>query len=181
VHIFRLAARAPCLRAPVTSTLGRVSRSSCVYTPCRHQQPSGASSRLGKSSLRGLGLRQWLEPDLNLAALREWRLWHTDARSGSQFHGRAAFGRFHPLRQGRAGGAGKSTPAGISRRRAAWAYLASPLQLRLGTVGLWYSTRPNKSFNRTANGRSPWPRGAFGSSCTARPRRPPAVGRLTLR
>jgi hypothetical protein len=41
--------------------------------------------------------------------------------------------------------------------------------------------QPNRSFNRTANGRSPWPRGAFGSSCTARPRRPSVVGRLTLR
>jgi hypothetical protein len=44
-----------------------------------------------------------------------------------------------------------------------------------------WQVRPNRSFNRTANGRAPWPRGAFGSSCTARPRRPPAGGRLTLR
>jgi hypothetical protein len=155
--IIRLAASASHRRRPASSTLGRVSRSSGVHTPSRHQQPSGASSRLGKSSLRGLGLRRWLEPDLNLAALRGWRLWHTDARLGSQFHGRAAFGRFRPLRQGRTGGAGKSTPAAISRRRAAWAYLARPLQLRLGTVGLWSSTRPNRSFNRTANGRPPGP------------------------
>jgi hypothetical protein len=151
------AAKAPFRCRPVSSTLGRVSPSFCVYTPSRPQQPSGASSRLGKSSLLGLGLRRWLEPDLNLAALRGWRLWRTDARFGSQFHGRAAFGRLRPLRQGRAGGAGESTPAAILKRRAAWAYLASPLKFRLGTVGIWPSTRPNKSFNRTANGRPPGP------------------------
>jgi hypothetical protein len=62
-----------------------------------------------------------------------------------------------------------------------WGTLARPLRLNLGRVCPYPSTRPNRSFNRTANGRSPWPRGAFGSSCTARPRRPPAGGRLTLR
>jgi hypothetical protein len=175
------AAKAPSRRRPVNSALGRVSRSSCVYSPSRHQQPSGASSRLGKSSPRGNGRRRLLETALKSAALRGWRLWHMDARSGRQFHGHAAFGRVGPLRQVRAGGAGEQTPATISRRGSAWVYLARPLRFNLGLVGLWSSTRPNRSFNRTANGRAPWPRGAFGSSCTARPRRPPAVGRLTLR
>jgi hypothetical protein len=41
--------------------------------------------------------------------------------------------------------------------------------------------QPNPSLNRSANGRSPWPRGASGSSCTARPRRPAAVARLAPR
>jgi hypothetical protein len=175
------AAKAPSRRRPVNSALGRVSRSSCVYSPSRHQQPSGASSRLGKSSPRGIGPRRLLETELKFAALRGSRLWHTDARSGSQFHGRAASGRVGPLRQGRAGGARNSTPAVIWRRRGTWVYLAPPLRFNLGRAGLWSSTRPNRSFNRTANGRSPWPRGAFGSSCTARPRRPSVVGRLTLR
>ena len=41
--------------------------------------------------------------------------------------------------------------------------------------------RPNRSFNRSANGWPPGPRGASGSSCTARAWRPPVVARLTLR
>jgi hypothetical protein len=41
--------------------------------------------------------------------------------------------------------------------------------------------QPNPSLNRSANGRSPWPRGASGSSCTSRPRRPAAVARLAPR
>jgi hypothetical protein len=114
-------ARAPYLRGPVSSTLGRVSPCSCVYSPSRHQQPSGAPSQLGKSSLRGIGLRRLLEPDLNLAALRGWRLWHTAARSRCQFHGRSAFEKFGPLRQARAGGAGEASPTVISWRRTAGA------------------------------------------------------------
>jgi hypothetical protein len=41
--------------------------------------------------------------------------------------------------------------------------------------------QPNPSLNRSANGRSPWPRGASGSSCSSRPRRPAVVARLALR
>jgi hypothetical protein len=41
--------------------------------------------------------------------------------------------------------------------------------------------QPNPSLNRSANGRSPWPRGASRSSCTSRPRRPAAVARLAPR
>jgi hypothetical protein len=59
----------------------------------------------------------------------------------------------------------------------------SPFSRHHGQHRAWPPTQvqPNRSFNRTANGRSPWPHGAYGSSCTARPRRPPAGGRLTLR
>jgi hypothetical protein len=41
--------------------------------------------------------------------------------------------------------------------------------------------QPNPSLNRSANGSSPWPRSASGSSCTARPRRPAVVARLAPR
>jgi hypothetical protein len=41
--------------------------------------------------------------------------------------------------------------------------------------------QPNPLLNRSANGRSPWPRGASGSSCTSRPRRPAVVARLAPR
>jgi hypothetical protein len=40
---------------------------------------------------------------------------------------------------------------------------------------------PNPALNRSANGRSPWPRGSSGSSSAARPRRPAVVARLALR
>ena len=41
--------------------------------------------------------------------------------------------------------------------------------------------RPNKSLNRSANGRPAWPCGRLGSSSAARPSRPAAVARLALR
>jgi hypothetical protein len=40
---------------------------------------------------------------------------------------------------------------------------------------------PNPALNRSANGKSPWPRGACGSSCASRPRRLAVVARLALR
>jgi hypothetical protein len=40
---------------------------------------------------------------------------------------------------------------------------------------------PNPALNRSANGKSPWPRAASGSSCVSRPRRPAVVARLALR
>jgi siroheme synthase (precorrin-2 oxidase/ferrochelatase) len=39
----------------------------------------------------------------------------------------------------------------------------------------------NLLVNRSANGMAPWPRGACGSSCASRPRRPAVVARLALR
>jgi hypothetical protein len=41
--------------------------------------------------------------------------------------------------------------------------------------------RSNMALNRSANGKSPWPRSAYGASCTARPRRLAVVARLALR
>jgi hypothetical protein len=40
---------------------------------------------------------------------------------------------------------------------------------------------PNPALNRSANGKSPWPRSASGSSCASRPRRLAVVARLALR
>ena len=44
-----------------------------------------------------------------------------------------------------------------------------------------HALQPNWSFNRSANGMAPGPRGAVCLSCAARARRHTAVARLTLR
>jgi hypothetical protein len=55
-------------------------------------------------------------------------------------------------------------------------------QLRLlAAVRHTVSLRPNWSFNRSANGWPPCPRGAVCLSCASRARRPSVVARLTLR
>jgi hypothetical protein len=64
------------------------------------------------------------------------------------------------------GGAGSAVATSVPRRPYLSAHRVAP---------------PNWSFNRSANGWPPCPRGAVCLSCTSRARRPAAVARLTLR
>ena len=52
---------------------------------------------------------------------------------------------------------------------------------QLGFVAHTAAMPSNPSFNRSANGKAPWPRGGLGSSSASRPRRLAVVARLTLR
>jgi hypothetical protein len=177
----RLAAKAPCPCRPVSSTLGCALRNCRVHLPSHHQQPSGASALLGKpTKVYAIQQLRRLVHAVN-AALRGRRSRCSDESFESQFHGRAAFGRPAPLRQGSAGGAEWRTPWSAScNSRGATCWLSL----------MWFYCRcacqrpsapPNWSFNRSANGWPPCPRGARCLSCASRARRPSVVARLTLR
>jgi hypothetical protein len=181
LSIIRLAAGLPRRCRPVSSTLGCASWNCRVHLPSHHQQPSGASALLGKSSkAHSIRTLHRLPRAVN-AALRRTRSRHSGESFESQFHGRAAFGTVAPLRQGHAGGAEWRTTwsaRGNSRAATCWPSL------------MWFYRRcacqrpsapPNWSFNRSANGWPPCPRGAHCLSCASRARRPPVVARLTLR
>jgi hypothetical protein len=179
--IMHLAAKAPRRRRPVSSTLGCALRSCRVHLSSHSQQPSGASALLRKSS-KAHPIQQLRRlPRTVKAALRGRRSRCSDESFESQFHGRAACASSAPLRQGHAGGA---------EWRAQCLASSSAFTSSCWPGLMWFTRRcacqrpsapPNWSLNRSANGRSPWPRGSSGSSSAARPRRPAAVARLALR
>jgi hypothetical protein len=177
----RLAARASCRRRPVSSTLGCALRNCRVHLPSRHQQPSGASALLGNSSnVYASQQPRRLVHAVN-TALRERRSRCSDESFESQFHGRAACGSSAPLRQGREGGAEWRTPWSASCNSRAATCWPSLMWFYRRCACQRPSAPPNWSFNRSANGWPPCPRGARCLSCTSRARRPSAVARLTLR
>jgi hypothetical protein len=179
--IMRLAAKAPCPCRPVSSTLGCALRNFRVHLPSHHQQPSGASALLGKSSkARPIQeLRRF--PRAVNAALRGWRSRCSDESFESQFHGRAACASSAPLRPGRAGGAEWRAPHLASSSAYAASYWPSLMWFNRQCACQRPSAPPNLSLNRSANGKPPWPRCASGSSCASRPRRLAVVARLALR
>jgi hypothetical protein len=179
--IMRLAAKAPRRRRPVSSTLGCALRSCRVHMPSHHEQPSGASALLGKSTkVRPFQELRSLPRAVN-AALRGGRSRCSDESFEGQFHGRAAFGRVGPLRQGRAGGAEWRAPCLAGSSAFAASHWSSLMWFNRQCACQRPSAPPNWSLNRSANGKSPWPRSASGSSCASRPRRLAVVARLALR
>jgi hypothetical protein len=181
VPILLLAGKASIRCRPVNSALGCASRNCRVHLPSHHQQPSGASALLGKSSkLLPIHELRRLPRAVN-AGLRGRRSRCSHESFESQFHGRAAFGRPAPFRQGRAGGAEWRTPWSASCNSRAATYWLSLMWFYCRCACQRPSAPPNWSFNRSANGWPPCPRGALCLSCASRARRPPVVARLTLR
>ena len=205
--ILRLAARVPCLRGPVSSTLGRALNPARGF-PSLRPAPQGSSSLLGKSSLPVLllptacfgraGKSRVLQSLRLSAASGASRLPSSASPRPScrpvvvgasrrraaprcQFVGHAALESTGSLLQRRAGGAHgqrllKSTDGALG-----CAPNDVPCHLGRMPSGQRRSTRPNWSFNRSANGMAPGPRGARCLSCAARARRHAVVARLTLR
>jgi hypothetical protein len=179
--IMRLAAKAPCPCRPVSSTLGCALRNCRVHLPSHPQQPSSASALLGKSST--VYAIQQLRRLVHAvkAALCGRRLRRSNESFERQFHGRAAYGSSTTLRQGRAGGAGWRAPCLASSGAYVASYWPSLMWFNRQCACQRPSSPPNLSLNRSANGKSPWPRCASGSSCASRPRRLAVVARLALR
>jgi hypothetical protein len=177
----RRTGQAPRRRRPVNSALGCALRNSCVHLPSHPQQPSCASALLGKSS-RVYAIQQLrrLVHAAN-AALRERRSRCSDESFESQFHGRAACGSSAPLRPGRASGAEWRAPCLASTSTFAASCWPSLMWFNRQCACHRPSAPPNWSFNRSANGWPPCPRGACCLSCASRARRPAVVARLTLR
>ena len=177
----RRAARAPYRRRPDSSTLGCVSGEVRVYSLRSHQQPSGASALLGKPKTPRVAKHRLREQGAPNAALRGWHPGHTEAKPHSQFHGRAAHGRTGSLVQRRAGGARRHSPRSVAIGSRAAGNWSAPLRVKCQRSFPRASTQPNRSFNRSANGMAPCPRGSACLSSASRARRHAVVARLTLR
>ena len=205
--ILRLAGKASTRRRPVNSALGRALNPARCF-PSLRPAPQGSSSLLGKSSLPvlllpttrfGRACKTRVLPSLRLsAASGASRLPRSASPRPScrpvvagasrrraaprcQFVGHAALESTGSLLQRRAGGAHgrrllKSTDGALG-----YAPGEAPSNLRRHPSGQRPSTRPNWSFNRSANGMAPGPRGARCLSSAARARRHAVVARLTLR
>ena len=158
--ILHLAGKASIRRRPVNSALGCVSKKLGVYSASLHQQPSRASA--GRSVPRGprSTMQRLQEPSSTKAALRGCRSVHTESKPQGQFHGRAAYERTGSLVQGRAGGAGRQSPRSANFQAVAGSYRPASVRFNCSLPFAHWSTQPNLSFNRTANGVSPWPRGS---------------------
>ena len=179
--MLHLAGKASSRRRPVNSALGSVSREVRVYSLRRHQQPSVASASLGEPPDPRPLKRRLPRQHATKAALRGYRRRHTESNPESQFHGRAAYGQAGSNIQRHARGAGMLSPRSPNLRAVAGSYRPAPLQFNRFRAFARRSTQPNLSFNRTANGASPWPRGSCGPSSASRPGRHTVVGQLTLR
>ena len=95
-----------------------------------------------------------------MAALRGHCLVHTEEELQSQFHGRAANRRAGLLLLRRAGCAERRLPRSANASAIALPQTLRPVQFTFPRALAGRSTQPNLSFNRTANGMSPWPRGS---------------------
>jgi hypothetical protein len=176
-------ARAPCLRGPVSSTLGTAMPGLGGTSLLQTRTPSIAVT--GRTRVPGLALAgpSSTKPKLKSAALRgilrvsRTRLKgaatrlssqlprHLGSPQGSQFHGRPAHELPSPLWPARVGGAGGAIARSStisaevgSRAKARQAFTCQAVcQLRTAV--------PNLSFNRSANGRPPGPARRYAVHC----------------
>jgi hypothetical protein len=192
-------ARAPCLRGPVSSTLGTampgLGGTSLLQTPTHGiadtgvaripdlglAGPSSTNPTVKSAALRGI--LQVVSPERREKAstrLSSHLLRQIGSPLSGQSHGRATHKLPFPLWPGRAGGErGAAAQSFTMAATAGSLAMAPPFVCQAG----WPVRKavPNLSLNRSANGKSPWPRCASGSSCASRPRRLAAVARLALR
>jgi hypothetical protein len=173
--ILHRAAKAPCRRRPVSSTLGTAmpgfGGSSLLQIRTPRIADTGGT-RLPSLALAGTSSAN---PKVKSAALRgilqmsPGRLMgapthlsghlrrHLGSPLGSQSHGRAAHEHTCALRPGRAGGAGQQSPSSSTRIAQTISGPRVPLPLNNQAVCHIRTAVPNRSFNRSANGRPPGP------------------------
>jgi hypothetical protein len=181
--MLRLAAQAPCRSGPVTSTLGPAMPSFGGTSLLQIRTPSIADTggtRLPKLALAGSSSAN---PKVKSEALRG-SLQMSPGRLngaptllsghlqrllgsplGSQSHGRAAHEHTCALRPGRAGGAGQQSPSSSTRVAQAIPGLRVPLPLINQSICYIRTAVPNRSFNRSANGRPPGPGRRYAVHC----------------
>ena len=179
--MLHLAGKASIRRRPVNSALGLALNLAVAFHALRDTPQSDASSKLGKSSGRvqiAAVARLGYAPTLALRGIFLC-LSHRRRESSSSVA---------PPPEGLVRLAIAVQAALIGHRRGSSTARApgsadseAPQQPVTPSACLRTSARPNWSFNRSANGRPPCPRGASCLCCTARARRPPVVARLTLR
>jgi hypothetical protein len=90
---------------------------------------------------------------------------HLGSPLGSQSHGRAAHEHTCALRPGRAGGAGQQSPSSSTRIAQAISGPRVPLPFNNQAVCHLRTAVPNRSFNRSTNGRPPGPCRRYAVHC----------------
>jgi hypothetical protein len=179
--IMRLAAKAPRRRRPVSSTLGIALNIVGAIAKDRKSEHAGAHPS---------GMRSTAMPTARTSCSRERQQVTSAARDRSapteaavvQSVGCSAATRQTAPDGTTAGGGGDSQRLRSFHRSCACSL--SGIGRRTGSAFCAVRLRPampNPALNRSANGKSPWPRGACGSSCSSRPRRLAVVARLGLR
>jgi hypothetical protein len=133
----------------------------------RMQQPSGATAKLGKSSIPER--RQGHNPALSPRASRESLPRQIPQAPRSQLHSRAALGSTDSPRYRRAGGAESRRLASSSAPASASNATAMPRCTNHRGRVHHREALPNRSLNRTRYGKAPRPRGVHCLSCTSRP------------
>jgi hypothetical protein len=177
----RLAARAPRLRAPVTSTLGIALNNVRAIANGRMSEQVRAhrsavrstaapTARTSCSSVRHLVTGASRDPTAPNEAAAVQSVGGSAATRQSAHDGTTAGGggSFQRLQSFHRSCACSLSKLGRSTGASLCAFHRRPAM-------------PNPALNRSANGKSPWPRSPPGSSCASRPRRLAVVARLALR
>jgi hypothetical protein len=177
----RLAAKAPRRRRPVSSTLG---------ITLNIVGPIAKDRKIEHAGARPSGLRSTATQTARTSCSRIRQQVTSAARDRSAPTEAAAVqsvGGSAATRQTAPGGTTTGGGGDCQRLRSfhrSCARSLSRLGPRTGSTVCVFRRRPampNPALNRSANGKSPWPRSAPGSSCASRPRRLAVVARLALR
>jgi hypothetical protein len=177
----RLAAKAPRRRRPVSSTLGIASNIAGTNANGRKSENAGAHA----SGIRSTAMPTARAPGSRVrrqvtGALRG-RSAPSEAAAVQSVVGSAATRR--TVRNGTsASGGGEWHRLRLFQRTCACSMLTVGRRTSSTVCAFRFRpAMPNPALNRSANGKSPWPRGASGSSSASRPRRHAVVARLALR
>jgi hypothetical protein len=177
----RLAAKAPRRRRPVSSTLGIALNIVGAIAKDRKSEHAGARpSGIGSTATPTARTSCSLVRQQVTGAARD-RLAPTEAAVVQSVGGSAATRQTAPDGATAGGGGGWQRLQSFPR---SCACSLSGIGPRTGSTVCAFRLRPampNPALNRSANGKSPWPRSASGSSCASRPRRLAVVARLALR
>jgi hypothetical protein len=181
LSIIRLAAGLPRRRRPVNSTLGITLNNVGAIANGRESEQAGAHPSGIRSIATPITRTSCSRVRQQVTGAARGRSAPTEAAAVQSVGGSAATRQTAP--DGTTAGGGGEWRRLRSFQRSCACSL-SRIGPRTGSTVCAFRLRPampNPALNRSANGRSPWPRGSSGSSSAARPRRPAVVARLALR
>jgi hypothetical protein len=181
LSIIRLAAGLPRRRRPVSSTLGIALNIVGAIAKDRKSEHAGARPLDTRSTAKQTPRTSCSRVRQQVTSAARDRSAPTEAAAVQSVGGSAATRQTAPDGT-TAGGGGewrrlrsfhRSCACSLSRIGPRTGFTVCAFRLR--------PAMPNPALNRSANGKSPWPRCASGSSCASRPRRLAVVARLALR
>jgi hypothetical protein len=181
LSIIRLAAGLPRRRRPVSSTLGITLNIVGAIAKDRKIEHAGARPSGLRSTATQTARTSCSRVRQQVTSAARDRSAPNEAAAVQSVGGSAATRQTAP--DGTTAGGGGEWQRLQSFQRSSACSL-SRIGRRTGSASCAFRLRPampNPALNRSANGKSPWPRGSSGSSSAARPRRPAVAARLALR